>query len=107
MTTTQPTRQYTSAEVIALTGCTYRQLDYWARLGLLTDTAHGSGSSRRFTFADVEAIYNAVRLIRVGFTAQAAVRIATALVDDGAFATSDDGLRIDMSYTPITEEQNA
>ena len=39
-----------------MTGITYRQLDYWARSGLLEPSlqvAHGSGSRRRYSYRDV------------------------------------------------------
>lgn len=47
---------YTAAEVVARTGCTYRQLDYWCRRGYVPGhtKAAGSGNRRRFTNADVE-----------------------------------------------------
>lgn len=50
---------FTSAQVCALAGCTYRQLDYWTRLGLVSvsgSPACGSGSRRAFTPADVEQV---------------------------------------------------
>jgi DNA-binding transcriptional MerR regulator len=48
--------EYSSQEVIMLTGITYRQLDYWIRMGVVTpsvDEGHGSGHSRRFNARDV------------------------------------------------------
>ena len=42
--------------VCRLTGVTYRQLDYWARTGLVTPSitpANGSGSKRTYAYADV------------------------------------------------------
>ena len=39
-----------------LTGVTYRQLDYWARTGLVTPSvtpATGSGSKRSYSYGDV------------------------------------------------------
>lgn len=48
---------YTSREVCKLAGCSYRQLDYWCRIGLLQSSAHeanGSGSRRLFEPADVQ-----------------------------------------------------
>lgn len=42
----------TTTDVSRLAGCTFRQTDYWVRLGLVTpvNRARGSGSSRRFTY---------------------------------------------------------
>ncbi len=42
--------------VCRLTGVTYRQLDYWARTGLVTPSitpANGSGSKRAYSYSDV------------------------------------------------------
>ncbi len=42
--------------VCRLTGVTYRQLDYWARTGLVTPSitpAQGSGSKRTYSYRDV------------------------------------------------------
>jgi DNA-binding transcriptional MerR regulator len=42
--------------VCRLTGVTYRQLDYWARTGLVTPSitpARGSGSKRKYSYSDV------------------------------------------------------
>jgi len=42
--------------VCRLTGVTYRQLDYWARTGLVTPSitpATGSGSKRKYSYGDV------------------------------------------------------
>ena len=42
--------------VCRITGVTYRQLDYWARTGLVTPSlvaATGSGSKRRYTYSDL------------------------------------------------------
>lgn len=50
-------------EVCALAGVTYRQLDYWARTGLVTPSiceARGSGSQRLYSVADLAV----VRMIR-------------------------------------------
>lgn len=53
---------HSSLEVIAGTGVSYRQLDYWTRHGWITPTvaANGSGSYRRWAKADRQ------RLVRLG-----------------------------------------
>lgn len=43
-------------QVVELAGITYRQLDYWARTGLVVPSlaeAHGSGTQRRYSKTDV------------------------------------------------------
>ena len=47
---------FSGPTVCRLTGVTYRQLDYWARTGLVTPSitpATGSGSKRRYSYSDV------------------------------------------------------
>ena len=49
---------FSTLEVVRLTGVTIKQLDYWARTGMLTPSADpgiGSGSRRRYAAADVLA----------------------------------------------------
>ena len=46
-------------QVCELAGITYRQLDYWARVGLVRPSiteAQGSGTQRRYSLADVAAL---------------------------------------------------
>jgi DNA-binding transcriptional MerR regulator len=50
---------YSSLEVCRLTGVTYRQLDYWTRIGLIRPSfaqAHGSGTQRRWSPTDIARI---------------------------------------------------
>jgi len=47
---------FSGPTVCRLTGVTYRQLDYWARTGLVTPSitpASGSGSKRSYSYGDV------------------------------------------------------
>jgi hypothetical protein len=52
------TDTYTSQEVCALSGITYRMLDYWCRTGRIAvkDDASGSGTRRRWTQAELDAL---------------------------------------------------
>lgn len=47
-----------SKQVCELGGCTYRQLDYWARLGWITPEvqAEGSGTQRRWSPQAVDIV---------------------------------------------------
>ena len=50
------TSGFSGPMVCRLTGVTYRQLDYWARTGLVTPSitpAKGSGSKRTYSYGDV------------------------------------------------------
>ena len=55
--------------VISLVGITYRQLDYWARTGLVTPSvraADGSGTQRLYSFTDVVELRIIKRLLDAG-----------------------------------------
>ncbi len=50
------TSGFSGPTVCRLTGVTYRQLDYWARTGLVTPSiqpAQGSGSKRTYSYGDL------------------------------------------------------
>jgi DNA-binding transcriptional MerR regulator len=54
---------YSSADVCVLAGCTYRQLDSWCRLGLVTPSvteANGQGTRRRWSSDDVVRVRRVV-----------------------------------------------
>ena len=54
-----------------IVGITYRQLDYWARTGLMTpsiQTAHGSGSQRLYSFTDIVQLRVVKRLLDAGMS---------------------------------------
>lgn len=54
-------------------GITYRQLDYWARTGLIEPsirTAHGSGSQRLYSFRDILVLKVVKRLLDTGVSLQ-------------------------------------
>lgn len=54
-------------------GISYRQLDYWARTGLVVPTirgAHGSGSQRLYSFRDIVVLKVVKRLLDAGVSLQ-------------------------------------
>jgi DNA-binding transcriptional MerR regulator len=54
-------------------GITYRQLDYWARTGLVEPSlraAHGSGSQRLYSFRDICVLKVIKRLLDTGISLQ-------------------------------------
>jgi predicted site-specific integrase-resolvase len=62
-------RAYTSTEVMALTGITYRRLDWWVRAGYIRPSVRskgGSGYPRLFSAEDVERVRLTKRLIEAG-----------------------------------------
>lgn len=60
---------YRVPEVCRLVGISYRQLDYWARTGLVTPSirdAHGSGSQRLYSFQDLVTLRVIKKLLDTG-----------------------------------------
>ena len=85
-------------------GITYRQLDYWARTGLVEPgvrAAHGSGSQRLYGFRDILVLKVVKRLLDTGVSLQQ-IRIAVAAlrergIDDLAGITlMSDGASVDL-----------
>jgi DNA-binding transcriptional MerR regulator len=75
---------YSGPQVCRLVGITYRQLDYWARTGLLTPTlasAKGSGSKRRYDYTDVLELKVIKSLLDAGVSLQRARRAVDCLRD--------------------------
>ena len=69
------TEGFSGPQVCELVGITYRQLDYWARTGLLVPTiavAKGSGSKRRYSYHDVLEIKVIKNLLDAGVSLQRA-----------------------------------
>lgn len=90
------------AAVLKLTGITYRNLDYWARTGLVRSSikqASGRGSRRVYAFEDLVALRMVRRLRDAGVPLQAIRRAVRYLQERGArplsrFALIADGKRI-------------
>ena len=64
---------YRGATACAAAGISYRQLDYWARTGLVEPTvrtAAGSGSSRLYGFRDILVLKIVKRLLDAGVSLQ-------------------------------------
>ena len=60
-----------------LAGITYRQLDYWARTGLVRPSvadAHGSGTQRSYSYRDILELKVIKHLLSGGISLQAARR---------------------------------
>ena len=78
---------YRAPQVCKLVGITYRQLDYWARTGLIVPTlaqAQGSGSQRIYSFSDVVQLKVIKNLLDAGMSLKkirSAVEILRAELD--------------------------
>jgi DNA-binding transcriptional MerR regulator len=62
---------YRAPQVCSIVGITYRQLDYWARTGLLKpsiQSAQGSGSQRLYSFTDIVQLRVVKRLLDAGMS---------------------------------------
>jgi len=76
---------FRGAQVCSLVGITYRQLDYWARTGLLRPSitdATGSGSQRRYSYSDVLELKVIKRLLDAGLKLQQARQAVECLRGD-------------------------
>ena len=76
---------FSGPQVCGLVGISYRQLDYWARTGLLQPsvaTAKGSGSRRVYSYSDVLELKVIKQLLDAGVSLQSARRAVECLRDD-------------------------
>lgn len=105
---------FSGPTVCRLTGVTYRQLDYWARTGLVTPSitpASGSGSKRTYSYGDLVEVKVIKSLLNSGVSlarARQAVEClrrslgadlaASSLVlsDTGSVLARDDGELVDL-----------
>jgi DNA-binding transcriptional MerR regulator len=72
-------------QVCKVVGITYRQLDYWARTGLLRPSitdARGSGTQRCYSYHDVVDLKVIKRLLDAGITLRQARRAVECLRDE-------------------------
>ena len=75
---------YRAPDVCTLTGCTYRQLDYWTRTNLIeasVSAAAGSGSQRLYSFRDILIIKIIRSLLNAGISLQNIRKALTQIVD--------------------------
>ena len=64
---------FRAPEVAKLVGISYRQLDYWARTGLVTPSvqdAGGSGTQREYSFQDIVLLKSIKQLLDTGVNLQ-------------------------------------
>src|SRR6202048_477720 len=77
---------YRGPQVCSIVGITYRQLDYWARTDLLKPSvseARGSGTQRRYSYADLLQLKVIKRLLDAGISLQSARRAIDCLRTSG------------------------
>jgi DNA-binding transcriptional MerR regulator len=77
-----PDPGFRGPQVCKIVGITYRQLDYWARTGLLRPSisdARGSGTQRRYSYHDVLELKVIKELLDAGVSLQRARRAVECL----------------------------
>lgn len=75
-----------TTEVMDRTGATYRQLDFWARIGLIKPAARaamGSGTRREYSNGQVDVIAILVDLLRLGWELRRAAAAAQEIAVTG------------------------
>lgn len=89
MLTLTPRRTvYSSPQACRLAGVSYRQLDYWVRVGLIEPSlghARGSGTSRRWSVADILGLRVVSELMERGVGHQAIRQAVSLLADAGSY----------------------
>lgn len=81
----RPDTGYSGAQVCAVVGITYRQLDYWARTDLVRPSlaeARGSGTQRRYSYRDLVRLKVVKSLLDAGVKLQSARTAIQYLRDD-------------------------
>jgi DNA-binding transcriptional MerR regulator len=99
---------YRGPTACAAAGITYRQLDYWARTGLVEPSvraAHGSGSQRLYSFRDICVLKVVKRLLDTGISLQQIRTAVSHLRDRGAddlarLTLMSDGVSVYECTTP-------
>jgi DNA-binding transcriptional MerR regulator len=105
---------FSGPTVCRLTGVTYRQLDYWARTGLVLPSitpAAGSGSKRAYSYSDVLEVKVIKSLLSSGVSLKRARQAvdclrsalgadlaasSLVLTDSGSVLAHDDGDLVDL-----------
>jgi DNA-binding transcriptional MerR regulator len=101
---------YRAPQVCSLVGITYRQLDYWARTGLIqpsVQSAQGSGTQRRYSFGDIVQLKVVKRLLDAGMSLKK-IRSAMAILREQLASNSpltdvtllSDGATIFAAHSP-------
>jgi DNA-binding transcriptional MerR regulator len=78
---TRPDPQFKTREVVELLDLSRRQLQYWAKTGLIEPSARTPGGHHRYSFADLVALKATKRLIDAGVSVQKIRRSVRALQD--------------------------
>ena len=95
---------YRGPQVCTLVGISYRQLDYWARTGLLRPSlaeAKGSGTKRRYSYRDVLELKVIKELLDAGLSLQSARRAVECMREDLGADLSSANLVLTSSHSVL------
>jgi DNA-binding transcriptional MerR regulator len=100
-------RGFRVPEVCRIVGISYRQLDYWARTGLVTPSirdAHGSGTQREYSFQDLVTLKVIKQLLDTGVALQKVRKAVEYLseIDQSASGATlfSDGKSVYQAHSP-------
>jgi len=91
-------------QVCALVGITYRQLDYWARTGLLQPSvkaAGGSGTRRVYSYSDVLELKVIKQLLDAGISLQSARQAVECLRQDLGIDVASSNLVLNGTHSVL------
>lgn len=98
---------FRAPNVCRIVGISYRQLDYWARTGLVTpsvEPAHGSGTQRLYSFSDLVELRVIKQLLHAGVNLSKVRRALDVLRGQGEdlarITLLSDGRSIYACYSP-------
>jgi DNA-binding transcriptional MerR regulator len=98
---------FSGPQAARVAGVTYRQLDYWARTGLIAPSiqeAHGSGTQRHYSFGDLVRLRAVAQLIAAGIDLRKVRRAVEVLrqqsEDLGSLTVVSDGTTIYACRSP-------
>lgn len=102
-------RGYSGPWACKLTGASYRRLDYWDRIGLVSPSlagAHGSGTQRRYSERDVACLRAVVRLRALGIRTDICAEVVRAVRDGdtGILALDGEAFTVDLAELAAAPE---
>lgn len=102
---------FRSPPICKLTGVSFRQLDYWARIGLIEpsiEPAVGSGSARLYSFKDVLCVQLMATLLNAGigfeFSSLAVRKFKASATAPRTLNFTFDGIEITIYLTKIKND---
>src|SRR4051794_12238092 len=109
-TALQKSEGYRSPSTCEVAGITYRQLDYWARVGLIVPSvteARGSGTARLYSAEDVFKLHILKTLLDSGVSLQCARRLLEMHPDIAQAARRGEILLVNSDYSELANSAEA